>query len=455
MSDVGIAGRIARAFILSKITPLLVIASLLLGVMAVMLTPREEEPQIVVPMIDIVVGWPGAAAADVERLVTVPIERALREIPEVEYVYATSRPSGALVIARFYVSSDPERALVNINSKLGSAAATFPEGVMAPEVTPWSIDDVPIVAVTFSSGSIDSLTLRRLAAEIEEEVRSLPGVARTTMTGGLRREIGVALDPERLAARGLPPGAVAAALARAAMSLPAGTAGARGEETLLETGDLLHSADEVADVIVAAPGGRPVRVRDVAIVTDGPEEPRDYVLHARAGQPTVPAVTLSVAKTRGSNATDVAGAVLSRIEAVKGDLIPGEVEMTVTRNYGRTAAEKSNGLIEHLLVASISVILLIAAVLGWREGMVVGVAVPVTLALTLFIYYVMGYTLNRVTLFALIFAIGILVDDAIVVVENIHRHIRMKLHSTLEASVRAVDEVGNPTILATLPWLAA
>ncbi len=449
------SGRIARAFIDNKLTPLLVVAALVLGVLAVVATPREEEPQIVVPMIDVLAAWPGADAPEMERLIAVPLERAIREIPGVEYVYSTSQPSGAMIVARFFVNSDPERALIGVRDKVANAASSFPAGAMPPTVTPRSIDDVPILAITFSSDRHDPLALRRMAAEIEEEIRAVPHVASTTLLGGQKREIRVELDPERLASRGLAPAAVFLALEKAGASLPAGSFGANGRQTVVETGDFLEGTEDVGAVIVAAPMGHPVRLREVATVADVPEEPRSHVFHAEPGRPTVPAVTLAVAKTRGANATVVADAVLRRIEAVRGRLLPGEARTTVTRNYGETAQEKSNELIFHLLLATLSVVALMAIALGWREAVVVAVAVPVTVALTLLIYYVSGYTLNRVTLFALIFSIGILVDDAIVVVENIHRHMILRKLPPLQAAVFAVDEVGNPTILATFTVIAA
>ena len=455
MAGVGASGRVAQAFIDSKLTPLLVVASLVLGLMAVVATPREEEPQIVVPMIDVVAGWPGAEARDVERLVAVPLERAIREIREVEYVYTTSQSSGAMLIVRFYVNSDPERALVNVREKVAAALPGLPAGAMPPTVAPKSIDDVPILALTFSSGRYDPMQIRRMAAEIEEEVRAVPNVAATTLLGGLRREFRVEIDPERLAARGIAPAVVYMALQKAGLALPAGSFGASGRQTIVEAGDFLESAEDVGAVVLAAPLGNPVRLRDVARVLDGPEEARSYVFHAEPGRPTVPAVTLSVAKTRGANATVVAHAVLERLEAARGRVLPSDVSVTVTRDYGETAQEKSDELIFHLLLATISVVALMALALGWREAIVVAVAVPVTLALTLLVYYLAGYTLNRVTLFALIFSIGILVDDAIVVVENIARHVALRKLPPLQASVFAVDEVGNPTILATFTVIAA
>jgi multidrug efflux pump subunit AcrB len=455
MTGIGISGRIARAFIESKLTPLLAAAALILGVLAVVGTPREEEPQIVVPMIDVLVGWPGTEADEVERLVAVPLERALREIPGVEYVYATSQPSGAMIVVRFLVNWDPERALINVRDKVDNVVSGLPPGVRRPEITPRSIDDVPILALTISSATYDPLTLRRMAAEIEERVRQVPNVATTTLIGGLRRELRVELDPERLAASGVSPAQVLAALRRDDVALPAGSIGVGDQETLIEAGNFLRSIDDVRGVVLAAPNENPVHLRDVAELVDGAEEPRWYVFHAERGRGVETAVTLAVAKTKGANATVVADAVLARIERERDALLPDDVQVSVTRNYGETAREKSNELILHLMVATISVVFLMALVLGVRDALVVGVAVPVTLALTLLIYYLWGYTLNRVTLFALIFSIGILVDDAIVVVENIHRHLKMRKLPPLQAAVFAVDEVGNPTILATFTVISA
>ena len=455
MAGVGASGRIAQAFLDNKLTPLLVLASLVLGLLAVAATPREEEPQIIVPMIDVLAPWPGADAGDVERLVTVPLERAVREIPGVEYVYATTQPSGAMLVVRFLVNWDPERALINVRNKVANVVPVLPAGAMAPSVIPRSIDDVPILAVTFSSDRYDPQALRQMAAEVEEKIREVPNVSTTTLIGGLRRQIRVELDPQRLAARNLAPAAIYMALRQAGSSLPAGSMGARGEETLVETGDFLRGAEDVGAVVVAAPMGNPVHVRDVATVADAPEEPRSYVFYKEPGKPTIPAVTLAVAKTRGANATVVAEAVLHRIEAERGRLLPAGVGVTVTRDYGETAKDKSNELIKHLILATLSVVLLMAVFLGRKESLVVAVAVPVTLALTLAMSSLFGYTLNRVTLFALIFAIGILVDDAIVVVENIHRHLMLRKLPPMQAAIFAVDEVGNPTILATFTVIAA
>lgn len=327
MNQVGLSGRIAAAFLESKLTPLLVIAALALGALAVVATPREEEPQIIVPMIDVFAGWTGSSAADVERLVTVPLERAVREIPEVEYVYATSRPSGAMLVVRFFVGADPERAVVNVRSKIETARAQLPEGAQVLSIVPRSIDDVPILAVTLSSGRYDTMALRRMAAELEETVRAVPQVATTTLLGGARREIRVELDTQALASRGLSPSLIARTLSSAGIAMPSGSFAARGEETLVTSGDQLRSAADIGALVIAAQDGAPVRIRDVARVVDGPEEPSDYVFHARPGRPTEPAVTMAVAKTRGANATIVAHAVLDTIASVRPRLLPADVKI--------------------------------------------------------------------------------------------------------------------------------
>jgi multidrug efflux pump subunit AcrB len=458
----GIAGRIARFFLDSKLTPLLILASMALGVFAVLRTPREEEPQIVVPMVDVFTPFPGASAAEVEDLVSRPLEKKMWEIPGVEYVYSTSRPGLSLLIVRFLVNEEMEDSLVRLYNKVLSNRDVLPPGAMEPVVKPRTIDDVPILALTLWGGGHDGYALRRIALELCKEIKSIPDVADTTILGGLRRRLRVIPDPSRMQARGVSPLSVYGALAAANVNLPAGSFVSGDAEFVVEAGRLLDGAESAGDVVVAAREGRPVRLRDVAEIVDGPEEPEEYVVFGagpagpHAGEASRhPAVTVAVAKRQGANATVVASRILDKVEALEGRLLPSGLNVTVTRNYGATAREKSDELIEHLLIATVSVIVLVALALGLRASWVVGVAVPVTLALTLLIYWLAGYTLNRVTLFALIFSIGILVDDAIVVVENIHRHLRRKDRPASEAAVAAVDEVGNPTILATFTVIAA
>ncbi len=463
----GLAGRIAAAFIDSKLTPLLVIASVLLGAGAVLKLPREEEPQIKVPMIDVLVSMPGSDAKEVEERVTRPMEQLLWEIPGVEYVYSTSRDSESIVIVRYKVGEDPERSLFKLTEKLRSNFDRIPMGVSQPLVKPKSIDDVPILALTFHSARYDHLTLRRLAAQVEEEVKAVDQVAETHLIGGSRRTIRVLLDPVNLAARNLSPVGLVPMLQQANRQFRAGGLTTGNEEIIVETGAFLRTARDVGDVVVGVFGGRPVYLREVADIADGGEEPAQYVfngLGAASGVPDPavsaeePAVTLSVAKRPGANAITVAEQVLAKVERLKGTVIPADVTVRITRHYGETAAEKSNELLFHMGIAIFSVTLLIWVTLGWREAAVVGMAIPATLALTLLVFYLNGFTLNRITLFALIFSIGILVDDAIVVVENIVRHFHLPGNQDRPWStvaVEAVNEVGNPTILATFAVIAA
>ena len=460
----GIAGRIAAAFIESRLTPLIVLASVLLGAGAVLLLPREEEPQIVVPMIDVFVEMPGSSAREVEQRVTKPMEKLLWEIPGVEYIYSTSSPGQSMAIVRFKVGEDEEKSIVRLNQKMFANFDLIPPGASQPLVKPRSIDDVPILALTLDSARYDHFALRRVAARLADQIKQIPDVSEVKVIGGRRRQVQVALDPARMASRGVAPAALVPVLSQANRQLQSGSFSSGNREFLVETGGFLNTADDVGRVVVGASGGRPVYLRDVAAISDGPEEPADYVLFgsgpAGPGRATgvTSAVTISVAKRKATNAIAIADRVIAKVETLRGRMIPGDMRLTVTRNYGETAAEKSNELLLHMLIAIVSVSILIGIALGMRESGIVAVAIPVTLALTLAVFYLTGYTLNRVTLFALIFSIGILVDDAIVVVENIVRHIRLpenRGRSVADVAVEAVDEVGNPTILATLTVIAA
>ncbi len=460
----GIAGRIASAFINSRLTPLIVLASMFLGVGAVVLLPREEEPQIIVPMIDVFVQMPGASAREVEERVTKPMEKLLWEIPGVEYIYSTSAPGQSMAIVRFKVGEDEEKSIVRLNQKMFANFDLIPPGASMPLVKPRSIDDVPILALTLSSDRYDHYALRRVAAELHDQIKTIPDVSEVRVIGGRRRQVRVVLDPARLAARGIAPVSLVPVLASANRQFQSGSFSSGNREFLVEAGSFLHNALDVGRVVVGAAGGRPVYLRDVAQIVDGPEEATDYVLfglgpaaQGKAFAPE-PAVTISIAKRKGTNAIAIAENVIRKVEEIRGRTIPDGIRLTVTRNYGETAAEKSNELLLHMLIAIISVSILIWFTLGMRESGIVATAIPVTLALTLSVFYLTGYTLNRVTLFALIFSIGILVDDAIVVVENIVRHYRLPSNrdrSVAEIAVEAVDEVGNPTILATFAVIAA
>ncbi|MBP9012788.1 MAG: efflux RND transporter permease subunit [Smithella sp.] len=467
MTGIGISGKIARAFIKSKLTPLLVVAALLLGTFAVLVTPREEEPQIVVPMIDVFVNYPGATAKEVEERVTIPMEKLLSEIKGVEYVYSIVKPGFNMTIVRFYVGEDMEDSLVKLYNKLMSNYDKIPPGVSQPMVKAKSIDDVPVLALTLWSKSpqYTGYELRRVALELCGELKKNAHVSEFSIIGGQRRQVLVTLDPQRLRAYNLSAFQIMNALEKANIVVHSGKFSAGNTETVVETGRFLKDAQDVGNLVLHVFNGRPVYLKDVAKISDGPEEASNYVFMGMgpaaaqkglSGDPAgqYEAVTIAIAKQKGANASIVAEEALKKVEALKKHLIPHDVQVTVTRNYGETAKEKSDELLYHMLIATVSVIILIAVFLGWRESIVVAVAVPVTLALTLLINYLYGYTLNRVTLFALIFSIGILVDDAIVVVENINRHFRLHRIEPLTA-VYAVDEVGNPTILATFTVIAA
>lgn len=459
-SHYGFAGRTAALFIESKLTPILVLASILLGVFAVVMLPREEEPQIKVPMIDVMVAMPGRNAEEVENRVTRPMEQLLWEVPGVEYLYSTSRPGESMVIVRFKVGTDVEQALVRITEKLRANFDRIPQGVSFPLMKPRTIDDVPILALTLHSAELDSFKLRRLAAQLADEIKAIPQISESKIIGGERRALRVQIDMAALAAHGLSPLEVLQPLQAANRAVTAGSKAFDNVEILLETGDFLRTAEEVASVVVGVHGGRPVYLRDVATLLDGPEEARDHVLFGHGGGqiPLEAAVTLSFAKRPGANAIDVVNKVLERVEQLQPHMLPDTVTLTVTRDYGHTAKEKSDELLLHMGIAVFGVAILILLFLGWRESLVVMLAIPSTLALTLLVFYLYGYTLNRITLFALIFSIGILVDDAIVVVENIVRHVRLpgsQRKPLLEVALDAVDEVGNPTILATWAVIAA
>ncbi|MGZ7032336.1 MAG: efflux RND transporter permease subunit, partial [Thermoanaerobaculia bacterium] len=437
--------------------PLLIGASMLIGLGAVALLPREEEPQIIVPMVDVFVQMPGASPREVEQRVTKPMEKFLREIPGVEYVYSTSSAGVSMVIVRFRVGEDEEKAIVRLNQKLHANADLIPPGAYGPLVKPRSIDDVPILALTLSSDRYDHFALRRVAAQLQTEIKQVGDVSAVQIIGGLRRQLRVTLDPSRVAAYGLAPASIVPMIQQANTQMSAGAFASNNKEVLVETGGFVRNAEDAGRIVVGTRSGRPVYLGDVATIIDGPQEPADYVFTGtRAG--IAPAVTLSVAKRKATNATQVSRAVIAKVDSLKGTIIPSDMKLDVTRDYGETAAEKSNELLFHMLLAVISVVLLIAFTLGWRESGIVATAIPVTLALTLAIFYLAGYTLNRVTLFALIFSIGILVDDAIVVVENIVRHHRLPQNHKRplrDVAVEAVAEVGNPTILATFAVIAA
>ena len=453
----GVAGRLAASFIHSKLTPLVIVASLLLGVFAVLALPREEEPQIIVPMIDVFVDMAGATPTEVEQRVTRPIEKLLWEVPGVEYLYSTSSAGRAMIVVRFLVGQDEERALVRLNQKLAANPSALAPGASPPLVQARSIDDVPVMALTLWGPGYDDAQVRQMAGQLQESLKELPDVSEIAIIGGRPRRVTVDLDPAALSARHLDPLSAAQAI-RASNARTRSRGTVQDSRTVpVDTGEWLASLEAVRNVALPAGRGAGVHVSDVAVVSEGGGEPDTYVIEYPGRGQAYPAVTLSIAKRKGTNAIALTRAVERKVDEARGYLLPRDLTVSVTRNYGETAAQKSNELLWHMFLAVVSVCALVWLVLGRRESAVVLTAIPVTLALTLFVFYLYGYTLNRITLFALIFSIGILVDDAIVVVENVVRHLRLHPHDhAIEAiAVRAVDEVGNPTILATLTVIAA
>lgn len=454
--NLGISGKIAGMFIKSKLTPLIILASIILGLFATFVTPREEEPQIVVPMADVFVQYPGATAQEVEARVTKPMEQLISEIPGVEYVYSIIRPGSNLTIVRYYVGQNAEDSIVKLCNKLQSNFDRIPEGVSKPLIKMRSIDDVPILALTLSSKSkyYTGYELRRIGAEIADELRKDPDVSEVNIIGGQKRQVKVMFDPAKLNGYNLSTFQVIQSLQKSNFMLNSGKASSNNEEFIVDTGGFIKDSSELGDLVVSTNNNTPVYLKNIADIEDTAQEPVNYVFNNDHKNGTNEAVTISLSKKKGTNATNISHRALQKIENLNGNIIPAAVNVSVTRNYGETAKEKSNELLSHMLIATISVILLIAFFLGRKEAIVVAVAVPVTLALTLLISFLLGYTLNRVTLFALIFSIGILVDDAIVVVENIHRHFKIE-GASIKTAVKAVNEVGNPTILATFTVVAS
>ena len=458
----GMAGRLAQGFISSRLTPILIVTFILLGVFSTVKLPREEEPQINVPMFDIIVPFHGGTPGEIEKHLVEVGERKLWEIPGVEYIYSMAQPNFAMFTVRFEVGTEPEAAANRIYTKTFDNKDLFPRGAGEPLIKFRAIDDVPVLALTLWGEKRDGYALRRAAARIQTELNSVPDVSETRIIGGHKRQFIVHFDPASLARHRLTPQTLAGIIKMSNAKLPAGHYNKGDTKLLAETDAFIRTAADLENIIIGVYDGHPVRLAEVAKVHDGPDEDERSVTmrsgpaYASAAAVDSPAVTLSVAKRRGANATEVSRAVLAKVEAMKGREIPDGVNVTVTRNYGETAKAKSDELIYHMLLATLSVTILIALTLGLREAAVVLVAIPVTLALTMLVYYLYGYTLNRITLFALIFSIGILVDDAIVVVENISRHCTLyRKNSFLRNIINAVDEVGNPTILATWTVIAS
>ncbi|MEA3307681.1 MAG: efflux RND transporter permease subunit [Elusimicrobiota bacterium] len=462
LNKYGIAGKIAGKFINSKLTPIFIISFILLGVFSIVNLPREEEPQINVPMFDVFVPFHGASPKEIENHLLEVGERKLWEIPNVEYVYSMAQPNFALFTVRFKVGVNPEEAATLIYSKTFAYEEMLSQGAGPANIKARSIDDVPIMALTFWSKEKDDYDLRRVAASVQTEINSINNVSETLIIGGHKRQFLIHFDPAKLAAQRLTPLQVAGIIKLSNSTLPAGRYSKNDNAFLVETDSYIRSVEDLKNIIVGVSDGKAVKLSDIAKISDGPDEEEKKVLFQKSQKyrektfSNYPAVTISIAKRRGANATKISKEVIKKIDSLKGGIIDEDVNVTITRNYGETAKHKSNELLFHLLVATISVTFLIALTLGWREAIVVLITIPVTLALTLFTYQLYGYTLNRITLFALIFSIGILVDDAIVVIENINRHCLIKNNNSFIKNVlNAVDEVGNPTILATWTVIAS
>ena len=461
--ELSISGRIAALFQSAQITPLLALVALLLGIFAVLVTPREEEPQINVTMANVLIPFPGAAVRDVEQMVAIPAEQVLSKIAGVEHIMSVARPGVAVLTVQFKVGVPRTEALVRLHDTIRNNADWLPKGlgVMEPLVKPKGVDDVPIVTLTLFSKNEDAsaYSLERVAHSIEADIKRVKGTQDVQTLGGPDRAVLVQIDPGKMAGFGVTVQDLRMALQSANMGLPVGELITGNKSVSIEAGPFLLQASDVADLVVGVQGGRPIFVKDVAEVEEGPLPATRYVTHGlgkEAGGGEYPAVTLTVTKKPGENAIDVANAVMDRVAELRGTVIPDEVEVAETRNYGTTANDKAQKLIQKLLFATAAVVALVFIALGKREAAIVGTAVILTLTVTLFASWAWGFTLNRVSLFALIFSIGILVDDAIVVVENIHRHQQLYPGKSLaEIIPGAVDEVGGPTIMATLTVIAA
>lgn len=459
----GLAGKIAKLFIGSKLTVLLMIVFMVIGVYSSFLIPREEEPQIDVAMADIFVGYPGASPTEVESRVVKPLEKLVSNIPGVEYVYSTSSKEGAMVIVQFYVGEDIERSFVKLYNEMNKHMDLMPPGVTMPLVKPRAIDDVPMLGITLWSENYDDFQLKQLADELTQEIEKVNEVSLTDKIGGRNRQLRVVLDKDKLAASGLDFLGVAEMIKANNQQLGSGSFDKNDTEFLVTTGNFLKSATDVENLVVGVQQNQPIYLKQVAAIFDGPEIPRQYVSFGFGGAgenaskypSEYPAVTISVAKRKGADAMKIADVIIDKVDHLRSNLIPDDVHVEITRNYGETASQKVSELLMHLIGAILAVTLIVMLAMGWRGGLVVFLSVPITFALTLLSYYLLDYTLNRITLFALVFVTGIVVDDSIIIAENMHRHFKMKRLPFKQAAIYAINEVGNPTILATFTVIAS
>lgn len=459
----GISGKIAHFFINSKLTILLMVALMIIGVYSSFLIPREEEPQINVPMADVMVGYPGASPTEVESRVAKPLEKIISNIKGVEHVHTMAMNGQAMLIVQFYVGQDVERSYVKLYDELAKHADMFPQGVYKPMVKTRSIDDVPMLGITLWSEKQDDYQLRQIAEEVTSEIEKVKDVAITKEIGGSNRELKVILDKDKMAENGVDALGIMQMIQANNGSSQSGSFVQNDQEYLVTTGQFLSNADDVENLVVGVNKNMPVYLKQVATVKDGPSTARSYVSFGygkanekfKTAKSEYPAVTISIGKVKGADAMKISDKILAKIEHLKTNLIPDDVHVEVTRNYGETASHKVGELLLHLGIAIIAVTVLVILAMGWRGGLVVFFSVPLTFALTLFAYYLLGYTLNRITLFALVFVVGIVVDDSIIIAENMHRHFKMKRLPFKQAAIYAINEVGNPTILATFTVIAA
>ena len=460
----GLAGKIAKLFIDSKLTILLMIVFMVVGVYSSFLIPREEEPQIDVPMADIFIGYPGASPLEMESRVIKPLEKIVSNIKGVEYVYSTSMQEQGMVIVQFYVGEDIERSYVKLYNELMKHMDQMPAGVNPPLVKTRSIDDVPMLGLTLWSTNYDDYQLRQIANEVNHEISKVTDVATTHKIGGRNREVRVVLDKNKMASAGLDILSVAEKIQANNTQMTSGSFNSNDTEFKVNTKSFLQTVEDVENLIVGISQNQPVYLKQVAQVLDGPELAKEYVGFGfgQADSEMVstypssyPAVTISIAKRKGADAMKIADVILKKVEHLKTTIIPNDVQVQVTRNYGETASHKVGELLLHLIGAIIAVTIVVMLAMGWRGGLVVFLSVPVTFALTLLSYYMLDYTLNRITLFALVFVTGIVVDDSIIIAENMHRHFKMKRLPFKQAALYAINEVGNPTILATFTVIAS
>ena len=461
----GFAGRIAEFFINSKLTILLMIALMIIGVYSSTLIPREEEPQIIIPMADVMVGYPGANPKEVESRVVKPLEKMISNIKGVEHIHSMAMNGQAMIIVQFYVGEDTERSYVKLYDELMKNKNIFPKGVMEPMIKTRSIDDVPMLGLTLWSDNpnYNDFQLRQIGEEVSSGIKTIKEVSATNVIGGRTRQLSVILDKDKMAELNVDALSVMQMITANNGSSQSGTFDSNDTEYLLTTGQFLNSAEDVEDLVIGTSQNMPVYLKQVARISDGPSDPANYVSfgYGNAAQngkkfrSEYPAVTLSVSKVKGADAMKISEQIITKVDELKKTIIPDDVHVEVTRNYGETASHKVSELLMHLGVAILAVTILVMLAMGWRGGLIVFFSVPLTFALTLFSYYILGYTLNRITLFALVFVVGIVVDDSIIIAENMHRHFGMKKLPFKQAAIYAINEVGNPTILATFTVIAA